>query len=138
MLSLPPPPGLHAKSAQAARRLEQGDSAEPLDLDLANSMKLLLRPYLGNSTPSIELSAEIIGMSARTLQRRLGATGLTHSGLLEQVRFETAAQMLKNTEQNVIHVAYEVGYEDPSNFARAFRRIAGVSPREYRQRLTAD
>jgi len=67
------------------------------------------------------------------LQRRLAEADKIYSDLVQQVRFEAAAQMLKDSDIKIIDITYELGYEDPSNFARAFWRIAGVSPREYRE-----
>jgi AraC-like DNA-binding protein len=106
--------------------------------DFVTSLKALLKTYLSEGCPTIRLSAEISGMSVRTLQRRLTDLGLSYSDLLNCARFEAAAYMLGNSDTKVIDVAYELGYEDPSNFARAFRRIAGISPREYRRVLATE
>jgi AraC-like DNA-binding protein len=49
--------------------------------------------------------------------------------------------MLTETDAAVIEVAFATAYGDPSHFSRAFRRLAGVSPREYRKqarRLSAE
>ena len=62
---------------------------------------------------------------------------LTYSRLLDQVRFEKAAEMLRKTDAKIIDVAYATGYENPSHFSRAFRRIAGVTPREFREMSAA-
>jgi transcriptional regulator GlxA family with amidase domain len=53
--------------------------------------------------------------------------------LLDQVRFEKGAEMLRETDAKIIDVAYATGYSDPAHFARAFRRIAGITPRELRE-----
>jgi AraC-like DNA-binding protein len=46
-----------------------------------------------------------------------------------------AAHLLADPKRQIIDVAYAAGYSDPSNFSRAFRRIAGLSPTEYRDSL---
>ena len=61
-----------------------------------------------------------------------GKEGKTYSQLVEEARFSEAARLLRNTDSKIIDVAYDVGYAHPTHFARAFRRIAGVSPSEYR------
>ena len=70
----------------------------------------------------------------RTLQRQLAEFGVSYSKLVEQTRFEAASRLLQDPGNKVIDVAYGVGYENPAHFARAFRRTASVSPREYRRR----
>ena len=68
----------------------------------------------------------------RTLQCGLAQSGLSYSRLIQEARFEAAVYLLGDPDMKIIDVAYATGYEDPSNFARAFRQLAGVSPQEYR------
>jgi AraC-like DNA-binding protein len=90
--------------------------------------------------PRLTLAAEIAGTSTRTLQRRLAADGLSYSELIDRARFDIASRMLVETDARSIEIAQATAYSDPSHFARAFRRIAGLSPDEYRtqarQRVT--
>jgi AraC-like DNA-binding protein len=103
--------------------------------DLAASMKLLLRGYLAaDNRLSLPQAAEIVGLSARGLQRRLARAGLTYRDLLAEVRFEVAIRlMVQEPVAPIADIAQVAGYEDPSHFTRAFRRFTGVSPREYRK-----
>ncbi len=82
------------------------------------------------------MAAELMGFSRRTLQRHLKAANLTYSQLLDRARYETATRMLSHPAVKVIDVAYHCGYEDPSHFIRAFRRIAGTSPGQYKRLAT--
>jgi AraC-like DNA-binding protein len=102
-------------------------------LDFPGPLKLALHPYLRERYPDINLAAEIINTSVRTLQRRLATFGLSYSDLVQQARFEVAAEMLKDPGLKSLDIAFALGYENPSNFARAFRQIAGVNPQEYRR-----
>jgi AraC-like DNA-binding protein len=104
---------------------------------LSDSLKLLLKPYLSEGCPDIRLAAEMAGSSVRTLQRRLSDEGLNYSTLIQQARLESAIHLLKDRQRKVIDVAFEVGYEDPSNFARAFRAFTGLSPLEFRHHAFA-
>jgi len=105
----------------------------PIGTDVVTALKLMLPSYLGADVPVIAEAAEIVGTSARSLQRELAAADLTYSRLLEQVQFESAAEMLRETDARIIDVAHATGYADPSHFTRAFRRMAGVTPREFRE-----
>ena len=83
--------------------------------------------------PRIETMAEITGLSVRTLQRRLAENGLSHFELVDQARYEAATRLLRDSDIRVTDIAMELRYADSANFTRAFRRWAGVTPREYRR-----
>ncbi|MDF1586802.1 helix-turn-helix transcriptional regulator [Marinimicrococcus flavescens] len=104
--------------------------AEP---DFPVSLKLALQAYLGEGGPTVDLAAELAGTSVRTLQRRLKHLGASYSGIVGQARFERAARLLEDPAIKVTEVAYAVGYDDAAHFCRAFRRMAGKSPREFRR-----
>ena len=100
--------------------------------DFAGALGQALQLYLEGGYARIELAADITGMSVRSLQRELAGAGFSYSALLDRARFERASQLLRETDATSQEVAHASGYTDPSNFARAFRRLAGVSPRQYR------
>lgn len=79
--------------------------------------------------------ARELGMSSRTLQRRLGELGVKYYDVVEQARCAKATDLLSGTDHKVDEVALQLGYSDPANFRRAFRRWVGVSPSEYRSTL---
>ncbi len=101
--------------------------------DYPASLKLLLRSYIQQTSPDVNLAAEMASTSVRTLQRRLGQYGLNFSRLVQQAKFEAAVDLLKDPAIKILDIAHAVGYSDPSHFARLFRRISGVSPGEYRR-----
>ena len=136
LLSLSPRKNGHSPVHDYPSRLDQTDLMEDIT-SLPGSLKLLLKPYLPEGCPDIRLAAEMAGMNVRTLQRRLSDEGLNYSILTHQVRLESAIHLLKDRHRKVIDVAYEVGYEDPSNFARAFRAFTGLSPLEFRHHAFA-
>jgi AraC-like DNA-binding protein len=103
--------------------------------DFATSLRLLLSGYLDESL-TISDAADLVGMSERTLQRRLAEQGTNFNELLDQVRFDAARQLLQHNSISVTDISGELGYKDPANFTRAFRRWAGVSPRRHRQLLS--
>jgi AraC-like DNA-binding protein len=107
---------------------------QPFSGDVVSVLTLTLPAYLDEGGPAITQAAEIVGLSVRSLQRKLALAGLTYSGLLEQVRFNNAIKLLSDTEHKIIDVAFSSGYADPAHFSRAFRRISGFTPREFRDR----
>jgi AraC-like DNA-binding protein len=109
----------------------------PVNWDFPTSLQKLLRAYLDDGYPDINLAAEIAGSSVRTLQRRLSQYSLSYSEVIHQVQIEYAKELLADDDLRTLDVAYAVGYQDSSNFARAFRRIAGLSPKQYRSQMYA-
>ncbi len=74
-------------------------------------------------------TASGLGISARTLQRRLRENGTSFSAVLEELRRELSGELLADKKLAVSDVALLLGYSEPSAFQRAFRRWRGVSPR---------
>lgn len=101
-------------------------------LDLTQSLKQLIEALLPQGCPTLAQAAEASGMSVRSFQRRLAIQGVNYGHLVDEVRFHLAAQWLKGEDIPITDIAAELGYADTANFTRAFRRWAGVSPREFR------
>ena len=90
-------------------------------------------------SPSLNDTADRLGTSKRTLQRRLSIKGLDWSRLLDQSRLQRSIELLRSTNIDLRELAYQLGYTDTANFGRAFRRWTGVTPGAYRLYLaTAD
>jgi AraC-like DNA-binding protein len=114
---------LAQQAAQIAAQRETKDTAE--------MVRSLLRAQLQEGV-SIERVARELHLSVRTLRRRLDALGVTFQRLLEEVRHHRAVEYLTKTEEGIERVAALLGYVDPSNFRRAFRRWTGLPPTAYR------
>ena len=101
--------------------------------DLSRSVQQAIGGLLRGGHPGIGLAAELAGLSVRTLSRRLAEEGTSYERLVEQTRFSAAVDLLRDGQRRLIDIAYELGYTDPANFTRAFRRWAGMPPSEYRR-----
>jgi AraC-like DNA-binding protein len=84
--------------------------------------------------PEVTDVASALLVSERTLKRRLHHEGTSFQALLDQVRQRDAQQLLSNPAWAIKQVAEAVGYSDPANFARAFTKWTGMSPRAWRNR----
>jgi AraC-like DNA-binding protein len=62
-------------------------------------------------------------------------TGMSLQEFLQRMRIEEACRLIEQGEQQMARIAQEVGYGDVKHFSRVFRRIKGVSPREFRSRI---
>jgi AraC-like DNA-binding protein len=106
----------------------------PIPETFSDGLRKALTPYLGEEKPNRNLIAEALGMSPRTLHRRLADEHTSYSEILDQTRLVRAASLLKEPDIKLLDITLMLGYENASSFTRAFRRWAGISPRDY-QRL---
>jgi AraC-like DNA-binding protein len=88
---------------------------------------------LQDGDSSIDAVAGRLGLSERTLQRRLQAAGLNYKDILVDVRRSVAQQYLRDTGVSLTRIATILGYSDLAAFSRSFHREFGVSPRNWRQ-----
>ena len=90
-----------------------------------------------NDDMSLGRVARIVNVSANYFSEKFRkTTGLPFVSYVARVRIEKAKHLLENPNRRVSEVAFEVGFRSLSQFNRAFRAIAGRSPRAYRQTLT--
>jgi len=83
---------------------------------------------------SLDRLAAQAGLSKFHFQRLFkGALGVSPSRYHINLRMNLARQLLRETKKSVVDVALDVGYADPSHFAKLFRRESGLSPSDYRR-----
>ena len=85
--------------------------------------------------PTLEIVAERLHTSSRTLIRRLRAMDTTFQAITEDVRKLRARELLANQTNRLQDIAKHLGYEDISNFRRAFKRWYAMTPKDYRERI---
>ncbi len=127
--------------ALAARRYSaRNDGGSVLmtrNFDYVDTLRALLKPYLAEGYPSAQLASSLMDTSLRTMARKLSAGGTAYRTLVDDLRFESARKLLERTRKPIGEVASAVGFEDPAHFARMFRRVGGLSPREFRKATKA-
>ena len=105
------------------------------DRDIANQVRHAIRALFaaGGRSPEIQVVADSVGTSVRTLQRKLRATGLKYADVVQQARLVAARQMLKDRRRRIGEIARTLGYSDNAHFTRAFQRWTGLTPRDFRR-----
>jgi AraC-like DNA-binding protein len=106
------------------------------DLLLQNAAGVTLRArvesaidlMMGQRSITLRMVAASLGMTERTLQRRLAEEGLTLRAILQDMRLGSANHRLGSEDVSVSRVAERLGYADPTSFSRAYRRWTGVTP----------
>ena len=121
-----------AASVQLAiDRCEQELAKRGLPNRTADLVRAQLR-CLDGHYPDVNRVAQVLHLSTRTLKRRLQEEGSSFQLLLDEARQRDALQLLRNRALSIKQVALAVGYNDPANFARAFAKWTGRTPRDWR------
>jgi len=112
------------------------DYLASLDTD---NIDMLVKAKMLDSLASGRVSeifiAQSINMSTRSLQRKLKEHETSFKRLLDETRKELAGQYIENQGIAINEITYLLGFSEPSNFSRAFKRWNGLSPSAYRESL---
>jgi AraC-like DNA-binding protein len=99
---------------------------------IALEVQRALASRVAGADTRIDTIARHLAMSARSLQRRLSAEGVTYQALVEETRKEAAGRYVAGSTLSLAEIAYLVGYSEPASFHRAFKRWYGVTPEGFR------
>jgi AraC-like DNA-binding protein len=101
-----------------------------------------VREYLLGCAPAdrrnMAVVARGLGMSARSLRRRLHEEGSSYSDVAESALATLAKRLITDEDRSIEATAYEMGYSDPTAFHRAFKRWTGSTPTAFRQNPSAN
>lgn len=98
----------------------------------AERVKRWLASQSPEARPTMDVIARDLGMSGRSLRRRLGRERAPYDDLVREARVARAKSMLAESPQSIQEVAYALGFETPAAFSRAFRRWTGMPPSAFR------
>jgi AraC-like DNA-binding protein len=114
-------------------RLLEARLAVPVEAEVLARLRVELRRRLARGAADRTAVARALGMSARTLARRLQEAGTSYQAALEETRRGLALDLLGDPALAVYELAFLLGYTEPSTFHRAFRRWTGESPLAWRR-----
>ncbi len=100
---------------------------------IITDIEALIKDALPSGIPSIAQICDHIGMSNRTLTRRLAENGASFRDLIKKNQEEVSKGLLKNSDRSIAEIAFETGFSEQSAFNRAFKRWTGLSPVEFRK-----
>jgi AraC-like DNA-binding protein len=127
---LPKAPGLNRIPPVYGSSDSDTVNSAPRTFEMATKTVIRNQIKLGNI--HINDVAHYLGVSTRSLQRRLAAQNTSFSILCEQSMTERAKELLGSTSLTHRHIARALGYRHQTDFSRAFRRVCGVTPRQFR------
>ncbi len=95
-------------------------------------IRKLISERLASGNVTIKKIADEMHMSSRTIQRMLNKEDTTFAALLDEVRINLAKQFLSDVRTDLTEIAFLLGFSELSTFSRAFKRLTGQSPSQYR------
>lgn len=123
-------PLLQRTLREVVERMALGPAASELEL----AIRARLRDALSEGDAGLAVMARRLGMSERTLERRLAEAGCSYRDIVDAHRRREAYRLLDAGRLSLAEIALHLGYAEQSAFTRSFRRWAGCSPRAYRAR----
>jgi AraC-like DNA-binding protein len=148
---------IETRTGESSMLLDRESLLQPLryrDKDLAAQQDALVERYIGQfgliseemlkvrteihrllsaGHVNIDLVAEGLNVTVRTLQRRLSAEKGSYNGLLDEVRQQLAMDYVKDPGANATEIAHRLGFSDSSSFGRSFKRWTKKSFTKYRE-----
>ena len=88
-----------------------------------------------SALPGMDVASADLGVSERTLRRRLGEDGGSYRRIKHEFRLDLARQYLESGELTLKEISYLLGYASPSAFGRAFKAGTGQTPKAYLRAL---
>ena len=123
-------PALLAILSRAVAELAKQPSSDPL---MTAQVKRVLHEVLRTDDAQVDLVAKRLGLTGRSLQRRLKDEGTSFQTVREEVRRELARRYLDDGLA-IAEISFLLGFSEPSAFFRAFKRWTGETPVAHRQR----
>jgi len=113
---------------------EQAALREAVVNDSASLRSSVLH-YIEHEATSIKRIADAFGVTERTFRRHLTTAGLSYSELVDETLYKRSLKLLKDSSLSITELALFLGYSNPENFTRAFRKRMGISPSAYRKMI---
>ena len=130
-------PTAHAQLANVHDRIANEYLARLDSSETIVRVRAAILASLTDGQPQRASVARALGMSERTLQRRLEAEGASFRLLLDETHKEMARRYIERRDLSLAEVAYLLGFNDQSSLFRATQRWFGTSPRQYRMQSAA-
>jgi AraC-like DNA-binding protein len=104
--------------------------------NLRSDIENAIAPLMPHGKASVAEIARRLGLSQRTLARRLAAEGLTFGKILDEMRADLAQRHVRDSAYSISQIAWLLGYQEASAFTHAFKRWTGTTPRAMRAQDT--
>lgn len=106
------------------------------DATVTDRTRAVLTEALPSGQAGMDRVARLLGVSSRTLQRRLRGEGTSYKEVVDATRESLALHYLRSTQLTSTEIAFLIGFDEATSFFRAFQRWTGTTPQALRQQAT--
>ena len=111
---------------------------EQMEADKIQQIKQYIREH-SDEDISLETLAQRVQLSPIYISKMFKEKlGINYIDYLTECRIDKAKKLLNDPERSLKEISYEIGYNDPNYFSRVFKKLCGVSPKEYRKTLLSN
>ncbi len=103
--------------------------------NLPQSLQIILKSMMPEGNTKLDVIAEIVGISKRSLNRLLQKQQTSYKEILRKTRYQIAVEKLAYTNISIAEIAFDLGYSDPAHFTRAFKKWSGCNPSQFREKI---
>ncbi len=118
------------------RELGQNRSSTPATL--AQNVRRALATLVFHQELSRDIVSGLFGMHYKTMTRLLAKEDTALQDLIDRAKYDAACQLLRDTDLSISEISDALHYAEPSSFSRSFRRVAGITPREWRHNMQSE
>ena len=126
-------PAISIEEAQVKKpKVVESKKTKSLDQNFLEKINTLIEKNIDDSTFTVEVLAEEIGISRVQLYRKVKAMlGISISDIIQEKRLEKSKSMLIDDNYSIADIAYSVGFSSPNYFSTAFKNKFGITPKQY-------
>lgn len=124
--------GLYPVLQQHAEQLLREKARNRSDSGFVAQVRAAIARNLAEDRVRVGLIAQELGLTPRTLQRKLNDAGLGFQQLLDQTRLGVAEDALRQRQLSLAEIAFLLGFKEQSAFSHAFKEWSGVTPGAWR------
>ena len=127
--------GLYPVLQQHAEQLlrARGQNGQPREGGIAERVHAAIIRNLAHDKVRLASIADELGLSPRTLQRKLSEAGASFQQVLDQARYALATDYLRQPGLSLVDISFLLGYQEQSAFTHAFKEWSGINPGAWRE-----
>jgi len=134
LMSLPLKKGDKQLLSSLEAHANQLINSRQVESDIVTETKYLILQHLSHEGSKQQVIADLLGISAKTLQRRLKGEHTQFNQLVDEVRLQETQNLLQDDTLKLDEISEQIGFSDVRSFFRWFQKLTNITPGQYRER----